>query len=173
MLQRDESRFRRRALLVLAVVHLIIPAFLGLQIPLLLHLPCFLYFLFHFHIIILLSMGWFGGSSSDTSDDAPPPKSFDDGSAAFSSSDAGIGMSSGNDMQDFGMALQQQLIVQQVISQLTDTAFQKCITGKPSDSLSGSNVACIHSTVNKWMDTNEFMMGRLAKKQQQRGGGGY
>ena len=83
-----------------------------------------------------------------------------------------MGGAGGNDLQDFSMAIQQQMIVQQVISKLTDQAFRKCITSKPSDSLSGSQVACIHSTVNKWMDTNEFMMGRLAKKQQQQGGGG-
>ena len=118
-------------------------------------------------------MGWFGGSSNKSNDAAP--KTFDDdvgfaGDDMSSSAGAGMPMSTGNDMQDFSMALQQQLIVQQVISKLTDEAFNKCIAGKPSDSLSGSNVACIHSTVNKWMDTNEFMLGRLAKKQQQRSG---
>lgn len=121
-------------------------------------------------------MGWFGGGSTE---EAPPPRDFSDGSTSFS---AGEGMSSapssmmgssGNDLQDFSMAIQQQMIVQKVISKLTDEAFRKCITSKPSDSLSGSQVACVHSTVNKWMDTNEFMMGRLAKKQQQQGGGGY
>ena len=72
--------------------------------------------------------------------------------------------------------MQQQMMIQTVITALSDTAFKKCITGKPSDSMSGSQVACVHSTVNKWMDTNEFMMGRLAKKEQamqQAAGGGY
>jgi len=115
------------------------------------------------------NMGWFGGGSIE---EAPASTSFDDDASIGFGDSAGMS-SSGNDMQDFGMELQQQLIVQQVITKLTDESFQKCITGKPSDSLSGSQVACIHSTVNKWMDTNEFMMGRLAKKQQQQQGGGY
>ena len=63
-------------------------------------------------------------------------------------------------------ALQQQLLIQQVISDLTDRSYEKCVTSKPSETLSGSQVACIKSTVNKWLDTNEFMTGRLAKKQQ-------
>jgi hypothetical protein len=116
-------------------------------------------------------MGWFGGGSRE---ETPPSRDFSDGSTtSFEdlSSSAPSSMGSGNELQDFSMAIQQQMIVQKVISKLTDEAFHKCITSKPSDSLSGSQVACIHSTVNKWMDTNEFMMGRLAKKQQQQSGG--
>jgi hypothetical protein len=112
-------------------------------------------------------MGWFGGGSRE---ETPPSRDFSDGSTtSFEdlSSSAPSTMGSGSELQDFSMAIQQQMIVQKVISKLTDEAFHKCITSKPSDSLSGSQVACIHSTVNKWMDTNEFMMGRLAKKQQQ------
>jgi hypothetical protein len=70
------------------------------------------------------------------------------------------------ELQQAGMILQQQMMVQQVISDLTDRGYEKCITGKPSDTLSGSQAACIKATVNKWLDTNEFLTGRLAKKQQ-------
>ena len=76
------------------------------------------------------------------------------------------------ELQQASMMLQQQLVVQHVISDQTDQVYKKCITSKPSKSLSGSQVACIKATVNKWLDTNEFMMGRLAKKlqrQQQQG----
>ena len=62
------------------------------------------------------------------------------------------------------MALQQQLLVNQAISLLTDKSFEKCIVGKPSDSLSSREVDCIGSVVGKWLDTNEFMQGRLARK---------
>ena len=90
------------------------------------------------------------------------------GNANFASS--GSSNSGLADMQQFSMALRQQILVQTVITDLCDTAFQQCITGKPNESLSGKEAACIHSTVNKWMDTNEFIMGRLAKKQQQASG---
>lgn len=65
------------------------------------------------------------------------------------------------------MALQQQMLIQQVINDLSDRAYEKCVTSKPSDTLTGTQVACVRATVNKWLDTNEFVTGRLAKKQQQ------
>ena len=74
------------------------------------------------------------------------------------------------DLQEFSMALRQQIMVQTVINTLTDKAFEKCITGKPGDdSLTGKEVACVNATVCKWLDTNEFMNGRIARKM---GGGG-
>lgn len=68
------------------------------------------------------------------------------------------------------MALRQQIMVQTVINTLTEKAFEKCITGKPGDDgLTGKEVACVNATVCKWLDTNEFMNGRIARKM---GGGG-
>lgn len=87
---------------------------------------------------------------------------------------ASAGGSSGvQELQQASLMLQQQLLVQQVINDLSDRSYEKCVTSKPSDSLSGSQVACIRATVNKWLDTNEFMTGRLAKKSQQQQPGGY
>lgn len=88
---------------------------------------------------------------------------------------AGGGASSGMaELQQASMAIQQQMLVQQVISDLSDRSYEKCVTSRPSETLSGSQVACIKATVNKWLDTNEFMTGRLAKKsQQQQQGGGF
>ncbi len=121
--------------------------------------------------------------SRGSSEEKPEPKSygddfsssvdssFDSTSAPFSSSDdAMTQMSTGlGDMQNFSLALRQQMMVQAVINSLTDKAFEKCITGKPSDSLSGKEVACVNATVCKWLDTNEFMNGRMTRKM---GGGG-
>ena len=73
------------------------------------------------------------------------------------------------DMQQFSMALQQQMMVQTVINTMTDKAFEKCITNKPGDSLTGKEAACVNASVCKWLDTNEFMNGRMARKM---GGGG-
>ena len=119
----------------------------------------------------------FWGSSNNDNKASDGPKDFTSSEdASFDSSafgDSGGGGSVGAmEMQEFSVALQQSVLVQTIITSLSDTAFQKCIVGKPGDSLSGKEAACIHATVGKMMDTNEFMMGRLAKKQQQAGGGG-
>ena len=82
---------------------------------------------------------------------------------------AGLGVG-GNEMQQFALQMRQQMMVQTVINNLTDKAFEKCITSRPGDSLSGKEAACVHATVNKWLDTNEFMMGRLQKKQEAQAG---
>ena len=56
------------------------------------------------------------------------------------------------------------MMVQTVINTLTDKAFEKCITSKPGDSLSGKEAACVHASVCKLLDTNEFMQGRMSRK---------
>lgn len=119
-------------------------------------------------------MGWFSGSS----DDAPPStQSFDDTSSSFSggspmAAGGGGGMTQ-SDMQQVAANLQQQALVQAIITDITTEAVKKCLTGNPKDSkLNGTQVACIHSTVNKWMDTNEFMNGRMQAKTQQAQRGG-
>ena len=118
-------------------------------------------------------MGWFGGGSKEESSADTSPRDFSDGSASdfesgssFAPSDTG-GMAAGaGDIQQFSVALQQQVLIQKVIGDLTDKAFENCILGKPGENLGGKESACVSSVVNKWLDTNEFMMGRMAKKQQ-------
>ena len=120
-------------------------------------------------------MSWWGGGGSKKED--PSEKGFSDGSPDFadtgpnlmqssSSSTAGGGMA---EFQQFSLSLQQQVLVQQVITELTHTAFKKCCTASSTrdSQLTGKEVACIHAATNKWLDANEFLMGRLAKKQQQ------
>ena len=100
--------------------------------------------------------------------------SFAASSSNFAPSSSGGGASSAAaDMQQFSLALRQQVLVQTVITNLADQAFGNCITGKPGDSLSGKEAACIHATVNKFMDTNDFIMGRLAKKSQRAQSGAF
>lgn len=116
-----------------------------------------------------------------SSDEEAPAQASDftsaDESAAFSSgadmrnyaasSGAVAGGGAGAELKQFAMALQQQVVVQEVMNKLTAQAFERCITGKPGESLRGSEVTCIHATVGKWLDTNDFMIGRLQKKSQQ------
>lgn len=125
-------------------------------------------------------MSWWGSGSNNDNDNISSSSSgakdfksdgetsgFGGGSNMMASGSGGGGDSGMAELQQAGLALQQQLLVQQVINDLTDRSYEKCITGRPSSELSGSHVACIKATVNKWLDTNEFMTGRLAKKQQQ------
>jgi len=117
-------------------------------------------------------MSWWGGGNSK---EPSAPKDFtsgDDGAFAEStnlmtSSSMGGGGGGAQELQQASLMIQQQMLVQQVINDLSDKSYEKCITTKPLETLSGSQVACIHSTVNKWLDTNEFITGRLAKKSQQ------
>merc|ERR1719162_1704065 len=52
-------------------------------------------------------------------------------------------------MQQMSMMLQQQMLVQQVINDLSDRSYEKCITSKPTETLNGTQVACVKATVNK------------------------
>ncbi|KAL7522741.1 hypothetical protein ACHAWX_007441 [Stephanocyclus meneghinianus] len=93
--------------------------------------------------------------SSFSDNNFAPSSSLGGGEDALMSQATGLG-----DLQEFSLALRQQIMVQTVINSLTDKAFEKCITGKPgSDGLTGK----------EWLDTNEFMNGRMARKM---GGGG-
>jgi hypothetical protein len=76
-------------------------------------------------------MGWFGGGGSR--EETPPSHDYSKGLTSFEdlSSSAPSSMGSGNELQDFSMAIQQQMIAQKVISKLTDEAFHKCIISKP------------------------------------------
>ena len=117
-------------------------------------------------------MGWWGSgdNSNDISSSAPRDFSSQDEVAISQGQNlmtaAGGGSGGMQELQQASLVLQQQMLVQQVISDLSDRAYEKCITSKPTESLSGSQVACIKATVNKWLDTNEFVTGRLAKKSQ-------
>ena len=122
---------------------------------------------------------WFGGGgSSDRNTNDAGPKDFSSSeeqsyptASNMMSSSAGGGGGALQELQQFQVMIQQSLMVQEVIGELTEMSFEKCITGKPNDHLTGKEVACTHSVVGKWLDTNEFMNGRLAKKQQQSNSG--
>jgi hypothetical protein len=118
-------------------------------------------------------MSWFGGGSKKES---TQEKGFlDSDEAQFNSSvlsgggagGGGAGAGGLAEFQEFSMAIQQQMVIQQAITEMCDKSFQKCISSTKDSQLSGREVACIHAITNKWLDTNTFMIGRLAKKQQQ------
>jgi hypothetical protein len=76
---------------------------------------------------------------------------------------SGGGGSAMAEMQQFAQAIQEQTIVQATINNLTDKAFEACIS-RPNESLSGKEAACIQATTMKWLDTNQFMVKRMEKK---------
>lgn len=97
-------------------------------------------------------------TSSDESD-------FSD-SVPISTPSSNIGGGGGSamaEMQQFAQAIQEQTIVQATINNLTDKAFEACIS-RPNESLSGKEAACIQATTMKWLDTNQFMVKRMEKK---------
>ena len=125
-------------------------------------------------------MGWFGGSNNtnETSQQQHHETGFSDDSSSLYSSSPNMygGSSSSNnnsssglqEFQEFSVALQQQVLVQTVITDLTHKAFEKCCTNATtSTSLTGKEAACISAITNKWLDSNEFLAGRLQRKQQQ------
>jgi Tim10/DDP family zinc finger len=124
-------------------------------------------------------MSWFGGGRKD---EEPTEKSFAGDSHSFAGGGDSVGMSSlgggsgsgGNAMaeiQQFGIQLQSQMLIQQAITEMSDRAFIKCITSNRDSKLTGKEVACIQACTNKWLDTNELMHGRLARKTQQAAAG--
>jgi hypothetical protein len=116
-------------------------------------------------------MGWFGGGSDEPSSSGGGSEGYhmDSPDMSLDASLSGGGASAG-DFQQFSMAIQQQMVVQQAITDLCDKAFGKCVTQCKDAHLSGKEVACIHAVTNKWLDANEYMVGRLARKQQQASG---
>mmetsp|Transcript_18199 Transcript_18199/g.25890 ORF Transcript_18199/g.25890 Transcript_18199/m.25890 type:complete len:119 (+) Transcript_18199:133-489(+) len=113
-------------------------------------------------------MGWFGGgsSSNNTASSSSADFTSEDTSSFGGTNFAASAPSSGtSELEEFSVALQQQVLVQTVVTSMSDSAFTRCLQGKPGDNLNGREVACIHATVGKWLDTNEFMMGRMAKKE--------
>ena len=115
--------------------------------------------------------------SKGKNESQPPARDFSDGSADFqesvsvSPSSAPMSMSGGGgggnegmaELQQFATAIQQSALIQSTITTLSEKAFEACIT-KPSSSLSGKEAACVQAVTMKWLDTNQFMVGRLQKK---------
>lgn len=118
-------------------------------------------------------MSWFGFGGSGKKEE-PSTSSYDDSfpndpsssftndfsspSAASSVSSQG-GLPSG--FEERMIREQQQLIAQQLVSKLTDIAFDQCIS-KPSSSLSSSEQSCIASIVTKYIEGSQLIINRVS-----------
>lgn len=67
------------------------------------------------------------------------------------------------ELQQFATAIQQSALIQATITTLSEKAFKACIN-KPGSTLTGKEAACVQAVTMKWLDTNQFMVGRLQKK---------
>jgi hypothetical protein len=118
-------------------------------------------------------MSWFGGGSKDSE----PEQSYSSmDNSGYDAAPSGGGGGSMAEFQEFAQQIQQQTMIQQAVTDMSDKAFLKCINSTKDSKLTGREVACIYSVTNKWLDTNEYMVGRLSKKgqqQQQQQQGGY
>jgi len=121
-------------------------------------------------------MSWLFGGGGDKNDSNKKSSSnydttsFDSSSFDTSSSSSmggssnsslgSSGGSSGVDLQQELVQLQQSAMVQAVMFKLTEMSFENCVT-KPGPSLTSSEQSCINAVVKKYLDTSEFTTGRL------------
>ena len=125
---------------------------------------------------------WFGGGSKKQQEREEPVISSDSYSGGSSSFDShnmyGSGSSSGGgggnnasmmaEIEEFGNVLQQSMMLQQILNEVTEKSFKMCCSTPTRDNkLTGKEVACIHSVTSKWLLCNEFLIQRLGQKQQQ------
>mmetsp|Transcript_16758 Transcript_16758/g.24125 ORF Transcript_16758/g.24125 Transcript_16758/m.24125 type:complete len:96 (+) Transcript_16758:182-469(+) len=66
------------------------------------------------------------------------------------------------EMQAFIEAENQKAAIQAAISKLTETCWDKCV-GKPGARLSGGEQECISNCAERFIDTSQFVMQRMAK----------
>ncbi|CAN8066074.1 unnamed protein product [Agarophyton chilense] len=72
-------------------------------------------------------------------------------------------------MQAFIQEENQKAAVQQIISKLTDTCWDKCM-GKPGAKLSSWETDCISNCAERFLDTSIFIVQRMEKQAQSRNG---
>ncbi|GAB5036861.1 mitochondrial protein translocase family [Nannochloropsis oceanica] len=128
-------------------------------------------------------MSWFGLGGSKKEE--VPESNYDFTASGFEESvggggggydpSLGGGVGSGGNMgqlEELVMAEQQKALVQSVIARLTEMAFENCVA-KPASALSSSEQGCIKATVAKYLDTSEFVLGRVQRSAQRGQSGGH
>ena len=110
------------------------------------------------------------GSNKEPETASPSLSSFDSGSS-YSNSESSYSDSSsmysagsvggGRSLQEEIQMEAQKIEVQQMILQLTQMAFDKCVT-KPGSSLSGSEKSCIEGSIGKYIDSKMLISNKLS-----------
>jgi import inner membrane translocase subunit TIM13 len=110
------------------------------------------------------------GSSKEPETASPSTSTFDSGSYSNSDSHSMYNDSSsysagsiggGRSLQEEIQMEAQKIEVQQMILQLTQMAFDKCVS-KPGSSLSGSEKSCIEGSIGKYIDSKMFITNKLS-----------
>lgn len=70
------------------------------------------------------------------------------------------------DLQQFMETENQKAVIQQAISKLTETCFDKCVT-KPGNKLDSSEANCIANCAGRYLDSSVFVVNRMMAKRQQ------
>ena len=70
------------------------------------------------------------------------------------------------ELQTFMETENQKAIIQQAISKLTETCFDKCVT-KPGNKLDSSEANCIANCAGRYLDSSVFIVNRMMAKRQQ------
>lgn len=121
----------------------------------------------HRYLFIYYSlMSWFGFGGSKSSEPSPA-SSGDQYNAQWNEPSSGNFDSHNNYSAPSGRSLQeeiqleaQKVEIQGLILQLTNTAFDKCVS-KPGSSLSHSEKSCIEATTGKYIESKGLLMQKL------------
>ena len=70
------------------------------------------------------------------------------------------------ELQNFMEMENQKAVIQQAISKLTETCFDKCVT-RPGNKLDSSEANCIANCAGRYLDSSVFVVNRMMAKRQQ------
>lgn len=114
-------------------------------------------------------MSWFGLGGNKTSEPAPSsvdpyasssPSQWNDPNSSYDSPSSFSSGSSSRSLQEEIQLEAQKVEIQGLILQLTNTAFDKCVS-KPGSSLSYSEKSCIEATTGKYFEAKSLLMQKL------------
>ena len=70
------------------------------------------------------------------------------------------------ELQHFMETENQKAVIQQAISKLTETCFDKCVQ-KPGNKLDSTEANCIANCAGRYLDSSVFVVNRMMAKRQQ------
>jgi hypothetical protein len=73
-------------------------------------------------------------------------------------------------LQQQAMQLQQQAMAQQLIFQITEICWDKCMAGKPGQALENKQADCISQFAQRYIEAKMFVFNRMQHQAQQQQG---
>jgi hypothetical protein len=100
-------------------------------------------------------MSWFGGKKKDSAPiDTSADKYQDNAGVKYQSQLSNLESELNKEKE--------KMLVQNLLLKLSDISVEQCIT-KPGSSLSQAEQACIISTINKYFEATEYVVGRVTR----------